>query len=485
MSMRNGLTLLSRLLHSSTGGSLILFVGSATAMLLSVLALPWLTRHYAPAAFGNLAVFVALVSALAPVSTLRLELAIGRHRQADQALTVWAMAMVSTIGLSLLFAVPCLLIAGGLGATHMAALDPRIFLFVPAGIFVGAALNATGYWLTHRGIFVAQASITVATAVTRIALQLGFAVLAVLAMSGLVVGALLAQVLAWVALAVLVIISAGPLRVARVLDLKRMRALLRRHAALPRHSLSTTFINGVASNLLPVVLALKFGPHVAGVLFLAQQLVGTPLSLLVQATWRVSHVALSQPGQDRVQQAFHIGRLHDRYTLLLTSLIAVPVVLAPEAPMLLGPAWADVGVIMPFLGAMVLMNTLSNVTSYFVVFRQYRAEVRWNAIAVVSKIGAILLLAVSGLGPLQVIAGYCLVNILIYVALNHFWGGVLAMRTRFALNLLLFALPALVGAAILAGMPWPPSWRLAALCSVLGLLALVWASSRRIPTHSP
>lgn len=479
MGVHRGLSLVSNLWRSSTGGALILFAGSATAMLLSMLALPWLTRHYTPAAFGNLAVFVALVAALAPVSTLRLELAISQHRQDGQAFAMWLMAMLSAAGISLLVAVPCLLLAAGVGATYTAALEPRMFLLVPIGILFAAALNATGYWLTRRGVFVAQAAIAVATAVTRIALQVGFAVAAVFATLGLVAGTVLAQALALVLLALPVVAGIGPLRFGRVLDRMRLRALLRRHAALPRHSLSTTLLNGVASNLLPVVLALKFGPHIAGVLFLAQQLVGAPLSLLAQATWRVSHVELGRHGQSTATQALHVGRLHDRYALLLASIIAVLVVLAPDAPLLLGAAWNDVVAIMPYLGAMVLMNTLSNVTSYFVVFRQYRAEVRWNMIVVVTKMGAVLLLSVSGLGALQVIAVYCLVNVGLYVALNNFWGGVLAMRTRFGLNLLLFALPALVGAAAIGGMPWPPAWRLAALVPWLGLLALVWAASRR------
>lgn len=450
-------------------GALLLFAGSIAALFVGLFALPWLTRLYSPDAFGNLAVYSALVAAFMPVASLRFELGIGAHRNDAQALGVLVLAVLSALLVSLVL----LLLSVSAywfnppGIPDTA--DQRLLLLVPAAVFAGAAGNAAGFWLTRSRHFLGQALTTPLAAIARVILQGTLSGVAALALLGMVVGALATQYLVVGVLFVLVAASlAGGVRMPTA---RRLRALVRRHAALPRHSFSTSFVNGVASNLLPVVLAFRFGPQIAGVLFLAQQLVATPLALLSQVTWRVAFSTLAHPDCTPASRVARVARLHDDYSRLLAVLLTLPVLLAPEATLLLGPAWGEVSIVMPYVAAMVLMNMLSNVTSYFVIFRRFQSEGAWNIAVVLVKVGAVVVLAAVGLEPHAVIALYCAANVLLYGALNMYWSAVLGLRMRFAVNLFGFALPALGAAALLAAQSWPVSVRLASLALILALLA--------------
>lgn len=446
-------------------GTLWLSGGSLLAMVLGIAALPWLTRLYGPDAFGNLAVFAALVAALAPAATLRFELGIAAHRRDDQAFAVLGLALASALLIAVLSGLLLWLLAPALGPRLGANLDARIVVLVPLGVVLSAAATSAGYWLTRSGEYPAQAVVSVVTSMVRVLAQV---LAAPLRLFGLTLGTLIAQGFS-VAVAAVLVLRRAPRR----LSLRRWRALMRRHADLPRHAWSTSFINGVASNLLPVLLAVRFGPQVAGILFLAQQVLATPLNLFAQAVWRVAFVRLMTPGLSAVAQREQVATLHDNQARVLVLVLVPLVALAPSAAQLLGAAWQPVSVVLPLVAVMVLANTLSNVSSYFVAFGEYRAESWWNLIVVAVKLLVLLLVPVLELAALPAIGLWCFANLAVYLALNFWWGRRLMLLPRFGCNVLGFALPALAGAAWIAVQFESLPVRLSVAVMWL-LLALAW-----------
>lgn len=128
----------------------VLTGGTAFAQALTVLALPVLTRLYSPEAFGLLSVYVALMGFFAPIATLRFDVAIPIPAQAEEAVNLMVLALVTTTGVSLVLGGVAILFPAQVATwLQQDGLQPYLWM-VPLAVFGVATYNSLQYWSTRQ-----------------------------------------------------------------------------------------------------------------------------------------------------------------------------------------------------------------------------------------------------------------------------------------------------------------------------------------------
>jgi len=415
------------------------------AALLSAAAMPFLTRLYRPEEFGLLAVFVALVTTLGSMATGRYELAIPRHRRHDQAFGILLLATLCAAAGSLVF----FIVLAAFRRPIMEVLSIRELgnwiLLAPLALFCLSVVSSANFWFTRSTQFRVQAITQIVQSASRVAGQ------AVCGLAGMNAGGLvLGHVVSMMVGAGLIwryVRRGASAPVGAPIGLRRMLALARLHRRLPQHGLSTSFINSVAFNLLPLVVVAAYGPGPAGLLLICQQIIAQPAGMLGQAIWRVTHGRLTPARLQRQDAPLLFRQLQMGVALLLGVPFAVLAAFSDFSGLVLGSGWSGVAALLPAFSLMVLVNTMSNCTSYFVAFGMYKAESVWNVVVLAGRVLAILTGPALGLGAMESILLYCYLSTAIYVALNLFWGLRLGNAPWFLAGLALVAFPLVLGGA--------------------------------------
>src|SRR5690606_3191456 len=132
----------------------------------TVLGSVLLTRLYSPEAFGALAVFLSLVFALAPMSTLRFNQAIPISRSPAEATRLFAICLYFSLVLAIvvLLLSPTDLFHSLLGLVDAAGIAPYGWLLAVA-VFLLATYETLVYWAINLKLFTGIAHTRITRAV--------------------------------------------------------------------------------------------------------------------------------------------------------------------------------------------------------------------------------------------------------------------------------------------------------------------------------
>lgn len=142
-------------------GMITLATGNIAARVIGLACIPLLTRLYAPAEFGLLAVYTSLVSILAPLVSLRYVLALPLPKRTGMAINLLALSFFSMLLLSSIAGMALWLLAPTiLGLFSAEALIPYWYLIVIGTISV-ATYEALNLWSTRQRAYKVMAKSTV------------------------------------------------------------------------------------------------------------------------------------------------------------------------------------------------------------------------------------------------------------------------------------------------------------------------------------
>jgi O-antigen/teichoic acid export membrane protein len=326
--------------------------GTAVAQGLLVLASPLLTRLYAPADFGVLVVYVSLLAILAIVASLRYEYALPIPADDAEAIDLLAVCMLlvaatTCLASLLLYAVQDRILAW-MGAP---ALAPYLWL-VPVSILGCGSCQVFTCWAIRKGGYRRIARTKVTQSLTQLTLQVcvGSVVKGPL---GLLVGDALGR-------------SNGT-RTLAMLDwrndwarLKLVRwsgmwSALVRFRRFPAIGSGTALMNTFNLRIPALLLAITFGPAVAGCFALAQRVFALPSSVIGESVAQVyfGEVALLARREAGLMPLF-------KGTLRRMFLLGLPLTLAAAGagwflfPLIFGRNWGEAGIFVVALAPMAL-----------------------------------------------------------------------------------------------------------------------------------
>ncbi len=130
-----------------------LVIGSTVAQSIPFLIIPVLTRIYSPEEFGNLAIFLAIVSIFSLIATGRYEIAIVLPDNDKDATDISFLSIFLAIAVSLLFFI-FLFFFGDLFLKLIKAPElSNVILLIPVAGFLLALFQTINYWLYRKKKF--------------------------------------------------------------------------------------------------------------------------------------------------------------------------------------------------------------------------------------------------------------------------------------------------------------------------------------------
>lgn len=403
-----GFFLMRRLIKSA--GTLMM--GTGTAQLISLAALPLISRLYGAEAYGEFSTYTVWVGLVVIIATLQLQHAIVLPKLQKHAIAVFRTSIVC-IGVSAILALGAGIV---FFSTWMGREDAVALSFLLAAATVGTAGSQVMQGASVRiSAFDYIAYSSIARVVIAVALQCIFG------LYGFGPKGLLMAYVAGEFIAIMVMYLRIRRQFACLFDgpwkKPQIIAALSRQRDFAKFGVAQEFINSLSQGLPVLVLGLIYGPAAAGAYAAIARLLGAPVQLVGNATRQVIYRELARESSSETERL----RLFKKATFWLTfpavgaALIIMPWV-GDLSLLLLGDSWDLAGAYAPALCiwfALAIGNIPATVT--FRVLRRQHLSLYYNIILLVLR-GVILWFAAVWLNSVQAVNAFAGVGVAMNIA---------------------------------------------------------------------
>lgn len=365
--------------------------GTALRQLVVLAAAPILTRLYAPADFGVLAVFTSAVAIGTTVCSLTYHLAIPLPESDEVGVNVLALTLLITVATSTIAAGAVLIWQGGLVTWLKVPIASGLVWFLGPTLLGANVYQALSFWATRKGQFGKVARTKVLQGGGQDAIQVAGG-LAATGAAGLLAGYAAGQMLG----------IGGLLRPPRppwhAVSWRRIRESAREYRSFPLYSSWAGLINVLGLQLPALLMAHLFGADEVGFFGLSLRALALPAVLLGQACAQVFYPAAAK----REGRGADLARLTGKVSLLLIvagTVAFVPVIV--DGPRLFafafGSRWLPAGHFGRMLAVWSICSMVSSPISMMVMVKgRQRAALFMTCYETALRVGAILVGAALG-----------------------------------------------------------------------------------------
>ncbi len=369
------------------------------AQALPLLAAPVLTRLYAPAEFGAVALFTAVLGVGLAGATARFDWSVPNARSSAMAaavLAVGALVLAVATVFALLACVALALSGWQPVSPTWAALGGASWL-LPAALLGGGLQQLLSAWHVRRAELtgVGRAKVTQSAASVAVSLVAAPLLPAAHAVWGLAGGVLVGQ---WVGLRTLWRTAPGLRRAIARMGVRHLGAAWKRFRVEAGWSTVVSVLNAASFALVPLLLARHYGATEVGFYALMQRVVLAPVGLIgaavSQSFWAEAATLVRS---DRPA----LERLYRRSTRRLLAVAAALALLALSGPWAVGPLfgagqWAAAGVVLPASVPMLIGQVAVSPLSHLVIHRRQHWQAAWDAVRALGLAAAIELAGRAG-----------------------------------------------------------------------------------------
>lgn len=406
-------------------GVSVLVGGTASAQLLAVLAIPFITRLYTPDDFGLLAAFTAFLAFFTVVAAARYDLAIPLPEKSEDAANLLALGASIVSVVSLICAVIFWLwpqpVANAINTPELAG----YLWLLPIAVFFGGMYELFSKWAIRNKQFGVIAKTRIAQTISLLAVQLGGYMLGSLA---LLLGHAIGQ-------------GAGASNLARS-ALKRpeikncsllgMRDMAVRYKQFPIYSTWTALFNTASLQLAPLIFITLFGTGVAGLYALTLRVLSLPISLIGNAIGSVFLSTAPQAHRDG-KLAELVQNLHAKLSLAGAAPLVVLLFFGPDLfALVFGEAWRQAGVYAQWMAPWIYLQfQWSPLSMLATVLELQRAALISQLITFISRFGALVAAWQFGFSADEAVLLFAVVSAFVYLG-RMLWftskAGVSAVR---------------------------------------------------------
>ncbi len=256
-----------------------LFAGNGLVFVVSLFAIPVISRLYTPADYGVIGLFISIVSVAAVFATLKYEMAVVLPENDDTARRLLRATLVVSAGVSLgILLLVSLVSACCSGHQFFAGLGSYMW-WLPLIILLTAATKMlVNGWLTRKKQFGRIAFSAMGNSLTNIAIRigLGFAI-------GSTVWGLFAGLLAGLLVGLLVAWPESRHGLSKPSDAAPLFSELAQYREFPAYSMPADFVRSLAQNLPVLMFGFMYSPATAGLFYMANRLIKAPVELGLRA----------------------------------------------------------------------------------------------------------------------------------------------------------------------------------------------------------
>lgn len=397
-------------------GIMTLAGGTAAAQIITVGAMPIVTRLYSPAQIGVISLFVAFFLFWSPALSLRYEYALLIAQDDVETHVVHRLAALC-VGITSLMGFPVLWILIKYHILGFELLPGWAVFFALPVLFGYGQFMVYRSWALRAGIVssITTASIARSAANAGTRITLGFA-------GGGIVGLFIAELAgAWGPAAALynsVRKRFAPSKPA-VISNEMLRGVARRYVKFPLFETPSTLVNQLALTLpLPMIASLH-GATAAGWFGLARAMVGIPNAQIGSAVADVFQVELARAvlvkDHRRARHLFY--KLLTKLSLFGLVPLAGVMLFAPlVVPFIFGSTWGKAGLaaaaIAPWLYASLVVGSLSRVLS---VLQAQEYKMLYDVIVLLLFVGIYMVVRATDLGFLSMVIALSAAGVVSYI----------------------------------------------------------------------
>lgn len=260
-----------------------LMTGTTISQAIPIMISPILTRIYEPSDFGIYAMFMSIVMIFASIINARYDAAIILPRKDNDAINIFALALIISIVISLILLIFIIIFYDKL---ILIIGDEEIGLwlyFIPLGTFFIGLFNSLSFFNNRKKFYsdIAKASIIKSVVLAVIQISVG---LIKNGASGLISGFLISQVFSNLKLLKNLLLNNN---LFEIINLKKMFILGIRYRNFPKYSALSVLLNTSIQNIINIVGALLFSYSSMGFYSLAQRVLGLPSVVVGKAVGQV------------------------------------------------------------------------------------------------------------------------------------------------------------------------------------------------------
>lgn len=361
--------------------------GGAIGQVVGIAATPLIARLYSPPDLGTLAVYTSLLSLLAIAVSLRYEVTIPMPASDVEGRNLLAVALVMNLTFSLLVTIGIAVFGNQVALwTNSPGLMPWLWL-LPISLAALGSVEALSMWSIRIREFSLIARAKVTQNIIQVVAQVAFGLLS-LGPAGLIVGDSGSRVAAGAILSRLISNRGHVVRGVSVVGMQGAAVRYRRFAAI---SSLSGIVGSAVGNFPPLILAVLYGPEVAGFFALGRLVIFAPFGLLGNSIGRVYMSRVTRARHDAPASLMSIQR---RVTLRLLLALPIFIVLFLAAPTILplafGAEWAEAGVYTQILCPALALDFIFQTTSVLGSLGFVRSMLAWDIFRLIAALGGIL-----------------------------------------------------------------------------------------------
>lgn len=395
---------LGRNILSLAGGNII-------AQVISLLAVPVLTRLYSTSEFGVFSAYMSIVLIIVPVSTLRFNSALLVVETEEQAENLLILSLASVVSFSAALA----LLVFVLSVNGIGGLLQEYLWLIPLSVLILGFVQSIQFWVLRRKLFntvaIAQISESVTDRVTSISLGFGGFISA----TGLIAGRVIGPAFNALLLCLRLNRIAGWPSLRRVNWCSLWQSICR-YRDFPLFS-SWAFFASSASREAPVfMLAMLYNPTVAGLYGLGLRVLNIPMLMVGDA---VSKALLA-----RVREHTHEPKVLGNLLLKMFSLVSYPgmllmlilVAVGPELfSFIFGEEWHEAGTFAAVLSPAIMLMLNYRITSVlFDLYNKQRIRMLFDGGLLAVRVISLAISGMIGMSVLNALTVMMLVTSLLY-----------------------------------------------------------------------
>ncbi len=355
-----------------------LFSGTSLGQSFVLITAPIVTRLYSPADFGDLSIFISIVSIFGVVVCLRYQMAMLIPDDNDEAATVLLLCFAS-IAIVTLISVFLIIIFGNPFLTLINAPTLKSLLWlVPLAVAIQGTNLALYFWNTRKRKFT-RMSLSVflnksSYATTQVGLGFLLQPLKMFLIGAYPVGALVSAVFLIVST-----LKEDLTLFVRNINIKRIIQVAFRYRKFPQYDLWSVLLNTISWQLPSFMLSAYFSSTIVGYYSFGNRLIRVPMSLVGQA---ISQVFFQRASKSRID-----GDLSDVVEDVFNRLVRIgliPILILTIIGrelfvVVFGPQWSEAGVYVQIMAIWTFFWFISSpLSSIFRVLEKQEISLRIN-----------------------------------------------------------------------------------------------------------
>lgn len=359
-------------------GMATMALGSGVAKIVGILAIPILTRIYAPEDFGTLAVYTAIVSILTPVMTLRYVLSLPLPRHDGMAFNMLVLSVGLMLATTIFTSLMLYLYGEAILLYFSMEQIASLWWLIALGVIAGASYEILTLWATRKRNYRVIAKTNVTQSLTGSLTKIFLGILAIKPY-GLLVGQVVSQ-------------GGGTSNLLRNFypDFKQNWRHLRwsrikkgfcYYRGFPYFRVPSQFLLIAAQQAPLLFVASFFGVAVAGQLAIAKMLVSMPVTFISGALAKAAYGELASIKKNNPKEIQNVFKDVTKKLLIVSVIASISIFsLAPIIlPTVLGSEWNQAGTFASYLSVYLVATIIAVPMPAFVnIFNKQREFLVWN-----------------------------------------------------------------------------------------------------------